>query len=434
MRHPITESGSIQYQQGDPRSCCELWQQSAWVGDRMLVVDFEFTAYWLESQPGQSLSAIYLQRGGELRVSVTDRPLVQARLSAAEQYEQWAEELGLAQYIFGRPASFDSLAIVKPWGQEIWYTGVEARGVCCVNAGGGSVPIPWLQAAVPGNSLGQPGEPLVLLKILDPVPEAVTGDLYFELHEEKREVYVVTHVDETAWPDGQGYIRMGFNEEKLALFNGDGDAFRQGYLQSVREYESVRREIDDLPEGSTPDEQLVSAEIERRNRMDEFSHLRPLRVGDVVKVPLLTPHSLQHGVRTVEFQTPVYERKILSFAQKVLTQSHWDTESAVAQMQLHPAPAEAFETLLQTDGVLVERIVDFADFEVRRVRLSGSGVLEIAPLQAYGVIMVVEGNLAVSGEDYGPEQALILPLAWQGGLTSRQGACPVVFLLALPRN
>ena len=37
-----------------------------------------------------------------------------------------------------------------------------------------------------------------------------------------------------------------------------------------------------------------------------------LRVGDVVTIPPGTPHSLLRGVTVVEFQTPVFERRILA--------------------------------------------------------------------------------------------------------------------------
>jgi hypothetical protein len=38
-------------------------------------------------------------------------------------------------------------------------------------------------------------ESLILLKTLNPVADDVIGDLYYEMHEEKWEVYVVTEID-----------------------------------------------------------------------------------------------------------------------------------------------------------------------------------------------------------------------------------------------
>jgi hypothetical protein len=139
-------------------------------------------------------------------------------------------------------------------------------------------------------------------------------------------------------------------------------------------------------------------------------------------------------VRTVEFQTPVYERKILSFAQKVLTQEHWDTREAVEQALLLPPDEQPFERLLQERGVLVERIVDFPDFEVRRVRLEGRASLELKPVAEYALLMVIEGELALAGGTYGAERALLLPRGYRAGLIPAKPAQPLVLLLATPRR
>jgi hypothetical protein len=367
-------------------------------------------------------------------VSVTDVLLRQPPGSVSQGYWHWVGEHGLLSYQIGQPIALSSLAIPKPWGQEVWYTGVEGRGVCAVGLPGQDAPIPWVQAVVPNSLLGRPGEPLVLLKILDPSPEPVIGDLYFELHEEKQEVYVVTHIDKAAWPDGTGYIRMGFAGDKLAQYEGDSAGFRSAYLRSVQAYERVRRQIDTVSPVDQLDESLHEQESLLRAEMDAYSQLRPLSLGDVVKVPLLTPHSLQHGVRTVEFQTPVYERKILSFAQEVLTQSHWDTVDAVAQMHLHAVEPGAFEILRDSRGVFIERIVDFSDFEVKRVRLSPLAELEMGPMERYGIIMVVEGDVLIAGQCFSSEKALILPRGWSGKLMSNDRLKPVLLLLATPRH
>ena len=437
MRHPIENSENLLYKEGEPRSCYARWSETPSPLDSMLLVDFSLAAYWLENSPQIPLTAIYLRCGAQTTISVTDADLTAAgetSLSIVDRYKRWAQEIGFARYASGCVSGLSPLSIPKPWGQEVWYSGVEARGVCAFYSGGGETPIPWLQSVVPDSALGGVGEPLVLLKILDPSPEPVTGDLYFELHEEKQEVYVVTHVDKEAWPNGMGYIRMGFDAAKLAAFAGEEDKFREAYLQAVEAYEVVRREIDGLGSEDVPAPQLLAEELRLRTEMDSYSQLQPLNLGDVVKVPLLTPHSLQHGVRTVEFQTPVYERKILSFAQKVLTQNHWDTRAAVSQMLIEQVEAEPFEVLQQRNGVLAERIVDFSDFEVHRVSLLADVSFNVDPLAHYGLIMIVEGSLAVDGIVFGAEQALILPRNWGGKLIAAQPASPLVFLLALPTD
>ena len=121
---------------------------------------------------------------------------------------------GLASATAGRvPLELLPSCIPKPWGQEIWYTGVEQRGVCRFATGGdGCTPIPWLQAVLPEAAAGVVRATAAVVEDTGSGAAAViTGDLYFELHEQKREVYVVTQVDERAWPDGVGYIRFGFD-------------------------------------------------------------------------------------------------------------------------------------------------------------------------------------------------------------------------------
>jgi hypothetical protein len=425
----------LQRVEGDPAACYPPWASEYTGSDHLLLVDFTLSPYWAPGQDDTRLTAIYFQSADGLHVAVTDEAVEPgSETTAGAMYRAWVEDKQLLNYHVGAILGLSPLSVAKPWGQEIWYSGVEERGVCCFSEHGREVPIPWLQAALPTLDLGQPGEPLVLLKILDPSPEPVTGDLYFELHEEKQEVYVVTYVDSRAWPDGVGYIRIGFDDDKLAAYAGDDEGFRQAYLASVYAYENVRRALDELPGDTVPDTTLVAREAHLRAAMDSFSHMRPLRVGDVLKVPLLTPHSLQHGVRTIEFQTPVYERKILSFAQKVLTQGHWDTAEAVRKMNLQTPEQAPFARLQEEPGLLVERVVDFSDFEVWRISLAHNGIFTIDPLRSYAMVIVVEGVLEVGDGKYAAEQGMILPQGWRGQLAPLEAARPLVLLLALPKH
>jgi len=248
----------------------------------------------------------------------------------------------------------------------------------------------------------------VLLKILDPLPDEVLGDLYFEMHEAKQEVYVVTGINRQAWPDGEGGIRFGFNQELRSRFASD-DAFKQAYLQAVKHYQQVRQQIDKmLDEKRVPDASLVDQEKDLREKMEGFIAIRKLKLGDVVTVPCYTPHSLQHGVRTVEFQTPVYERKILSFAQKVLTQNHWDTEQALQNVNLD-LPQEPDRIVLdKTASLCRERVVQFDDFKVERVSLDNNAGF-VSPHGHHRLILVVTGTVTVEGRELGVEQAQLLP-------------------------
>lgn len=373
------------------------------------------------------------------------------------------------------PLRLEPVVISKPWGQEIWYTGMEQRGLSLVTDGRHSIPLAWLIAIVPtflmgvtskneSDSNGEIGAPN-LLKILDPLPEPVYGDLYFELHEEKREVYVVTHIDKRAWPEGIGAIRYGFSAVARGRYNSEA-AFRSAYLEAVSAYRVLRKQIDadidkmrirdgvGLKEAVSAEQakiwlrelpnELMTEEALLREEMDSFTELKPLSLGDVVKVPLLTPHALQHGVRTVEFQTPVYERKILSFAQKVLTQDNWDTAEAI---ELMPTAGErnlnlerALElglndqlvALEDSAGVKREQVVLFEDFQVQRITLNSRAIWILPRTQAYSLVMTIQGVLSIAGQEVRQEQAVFVPASCGGVNLQNLAAETCVVLISWP--
>jgi mannose-6-phosphate isomerase class I len=245
---------------------------------------------------------------------------------------------------------------------------------------------------------------------------------------------VVTHIDAAAWPDRTGYIRCGFDPQQVAAYPSE-DAFRSAYLDAVEAYEKQRRKLDELAgRGAAANSEEVALEQFLRDQMDGFTRMLPLRVGDVIRVPPLLPHALQHGVRVVEFQTPSYERKIISFAQEVLTQEHWDSREAISQMLLAPPPPVPPEAQPGSTGVAVEQIVDFPDFEVVRVRIEAGSHWVFEAESSYRLLIVVSGVLLVSGARYEAERALLLPYSWRGVLAPPEAAAALVFLLARPRS
>ena len=312
------------------------------------------------------------------------------------------------------PVKLEPVAIAKPWGREIWHSAIEARGESTVRTAAGSVPLSqYLEAA--GIEA-----PVVLLKVLDPDPTPVLGDLYFEVHERKRELYVVTAIDPTAWPDGCGRIRLGMNQARRRTYGNDA-AFRAAYLEAVRAYERERRAIDrgERPSGD--------AEREKRALMEAFTAWSPLRIGDVVTLPPWMPHALQHGVRVVEFQTPTYERRIISFAQRVVTQGHWDSEEAIARMSLDPPPSSSFEEVAPG----VERVAAFDDFGVWRAALLPHRPVALPPDAPYALCMAIGGAVQVGDLRLAAEQACLVPRAslQRHDLRGEEGA---ICLLAAP--
>lgn len=320
------------------------------------------------------------------------------------------------------PQRLASVAIAKPWGQEIWFTGMEARGESAIAASDGLLTLPAYLALAPQWLVDN--QPLVLLKILDPKPEPVLGDLYFEVHREKRESYVVTAVDRSAWPDGVGAIRFGVCQAERQAASSD-DAFRAAYLAAIQSYERVRRSLDDVawrPAAEVTDAELQAAqnartagdpaplatlESTRRAAMNGYTQLQPLHLGDIVQVPPWQPHALQHGVRVVEFQTPTYERYIISFAQQVLTQDHWDSETALARMSLTPQPltAPCAEDLPPGQS----RVARYDDFGALRIQLDAVDGYAVPQTLPYLVGICIAGTVRCGPLALAAGEAFILP-------------------------
>ncbi|MEZ5539349.1 MAG: hypothetical protein R3E63_05205 [Pseudomonadales bacterium] len=414
-----------------------------------------FVQDYLPNKPVLALMAAceFSDQDNLQRACVTDQcDALQALLAQEKTLEDIASALQIAVLDFSRPLHLQPVFIPKPWGQEIWYTGIEERGVASVVSASGSTPLSWLLALSRQSVLGNQ-EQINLLKILDPLPDEVFGDLYFELHEKKREVYIVTHVDKKAWPDGVGAIRYGFSAEKRQLYSSD-DAFLAAYKQSVSEYAKIRREIDAQLDVMRERDGIalnapvsagqlqswlaqISVEMQiqeatLRKTMESFTALRNLREGDVLAVPLRTPHALQHGVRTVEFQTPVYERKILSFAQKVLTQAHWDTDAALQIAQLETPPDQSFPLLLDKDGVLLEQIVQFEDFIVQRLVLAAHAEYRCETAGSYVLAMTVVGSVDCAGSVLSAEKACLIPACLDSVLLKNASSNAATVLLARP--
>jgi hypothetical protein len=423
-------------------------------------IDFELAQYWRDDPDAIALVALYRLRRSAGAVAITAAVV---QIDAFEQlwpalqrdvlsFEALLAPRGIPCFRLDRAIPLQPVAIPKPWGQEIWYTGIERRGVAGVGSDAGTVPLPWLLAIAPRRLLGSAREP-ILLKILDPLPEPVFGDLYFEMHQQKQEVYVVTAIDDQAWPDGEGAIRFGFDADLRASY-GDDARFLADYLAAVRVYRTARQEIDrrlderraaagialDAPlSAATLQDWLAglpvsiqARERELRAAMERFTGMRPLQLGDVVKVPCLVPHSLQHGVRTVEFQTPVYERLILSFAQKVLTQSDWDTEAAAALLRMDPPPSVPLATTARGPGWVEERIVEFDDFEVFRIALQPGANRTLPNPGGYALLMAVGAGLHLADTPLAGDAAMLLPVAWTGAEVANRGERAAYLLLALP--
>lgn len=438
------------------------------------VLEFSFCQYYLPSEPRIELLALVLLTaqvegtGIQLSIFPPTREIVEqlANLEAEpELLMNFALEQKAPWLDLKAPLSLAPISLSKAWGREIWYTGIEARGQSKISAQGFSVPLPWLLALAPRRLVANQSRELMLLKVLDPYPAEVYGDLYFEVHQQKREVYVVTQIDKQAWGGNIGGIRYGFNPQKRAKFSRDLD-FKQAYLSAVKAYESVRRKIDDQLDEQRQragipldepvaveflsrwqqelDPALVDTEHKLRTAMEAFTAVRSLRVGEVVKVPPLTPHSLLHGVQVIEFQTPDYERKILSFGQKVLNQPHWDTAEVLDQLNLDTPPQHPPRRWVPGPGVEVELLADVEAFALLRVKMQPNQQISLARLKKYFpawspepcylLAMGLEGELNWTGSNavpLRPSEAQLVPTECESTDLSC-GAQGASFLLAMP--
>ena len=186
---------------------------------------------------------------------------------------------------------------------------------------------------------------------------------------------------------------------------------------------------------------IISREEEKRLRseVESFVGTVPVGIGDVVTFPALQMHSLQHGIRVIEFQTPHYERLILMFAQKVLTQDHWDTGRALELMSSEAYRIPEAEPLEKGEGFFEEKIVDFPDFTVDRVLLESGADREHHCGRCYLLIIVVSGRAVYesrSGRCFPlePEAALFVPAAVNSYRIRNSGGGKLVFLRAVPKS
>ena len=222
------------------------------------------------------------------------------------------------------PAALQSVVVEKPWGREVWYSGIEARGESRVGVGQDAVPL--------SEFLRRHGRvrDIVLLKALHPDQ----GDLYVELHDVKWEVYAIDAVDHALWPHG-GRMLLGIDQRRRRAL---GEGFNAALLAAAKASEAAVQRggqggaaIRNGGNGKAPE----VADVAR------FLNDVAVRPGDIVTIPPTMPHSLLRGVSVIEFQTPFFERKILAASQPVATQRTWDSAAAVAAMDAESVPEVA---------------------------------------------------------------------------------------------
>ncbi|MEM9741657.1 MAG: hypothetical protein AAF918_03135 [Pseudomonadota bacterium] len=291
-----------------------------------------------------------------------------------------------------QPLRLKPITIPKPWGEEIWYTGSEKRGESRVEGDSGALPLAAFLALDPAAVTA--GLPLVLLKVLvsDPVPGR--GELYLEVHREKAEAYLVTALDAGAWPTGQATMRYGIRAEVRRRYATD-DALRAALADAASKLEAE------------------PARVEYRQALDAFFDTLPLTPGSHILSPPGIPHSLPHGVRIVEFQTPTYERLILAASQPVVTQERWDSQTAAQILALH-SPSRAENSASQSEPTELpaghRQLAAFNDFGARQLEL-GSEPLRLPVGSGAAVALCTRGVVRLGDITLAEEQAVLIPAA-----------------------
>jgi mannose-6-phosphate isomerase class I len=310
------------------------------------------------------------------------------------------------------PIELRSVDIEKPWGKEVWFTGIEKRGISNAVLSGKEYKLSTLISLLGDKFLEKKSPEPILLKILAPNSDPNFGNLYYELHTEKQEVYIVSKISDSIT---QGKMKYGISQEKMSSYNSL-ETFKSDFKQAVKNYETVRSEVeshlktfrdkDNINENAAISASklqtyykkleinLVTQEANAKKELESFVGWKELEVGDVVSVETHVPHSLQHGVEVIEFQTPVYERFIISFDQKVLTQSNWNVDEAFEVMKMTPPSNQPLQVLESNSDYSRESVVKFSDFNVERISISGS--LRVSNPQKHTLFYVLSGEVVVN--------------------------------------
>jgi len=317
------------------------------------------------------------------------------------------------------PVRLLPVTVPKPWGREYWFTGVEPHRESRVAVCGGELTLRAYLSLAPEALCG--ARLPVLMKYLEPRPVPFIGDLYFEVHDSKHEVYVVTDVNRSAHPDGIGAVRLGV-DQALRDAMADDARFRRAFLEALHRFEACRLASD----AGTGDPR---AEAAARSRVLAFTRSVPVRPGDVVTVPAGYPHALQHGVRVVEIQTPNHQRSIVYATQRVVTQPRWDSAAAVARMRLETPPVS---TPTVAAGGAMARLAEFPDFTVCRLRLPPRTCWTDEASRPYAICLATRGPVFLGNRALrlGTGEAAFVP--GSAGPVSAVSAGPGELLLALP--
>jgi hypothetical protein len=437
----------------------------------LLYLTYTFDEYWADHRAVR-LSAMYLIDSRRDPVSIRaavaaagppfrlDKGSALASYATLEErYRAWVARHGAADIVFSDGCLLEPVYIPKPWGREVWYTGIERRGVSYISSGSGRTILPWALSVAPRRLTNDRNEGILLVKVLEPFSDPLYGNLYYEIHPRKQEVYIVTDIDRDVWPDGIGEIRVGINQGRRRFYK-DARAFREDLAKTLMAYRHVRARIDrhitahdkanrlSLTTALTPHDKrrldryvpvsLKKSERKLRGALESFLNTEYVTAGDIVKILPNTPHCVQHGVRCLGYQTQDYDRLIMAFSQKVLTQADWDIEEAVTAMMLSGyAPTRPGHSVMLSPEIVKEHVARLRAFAIVRLSLPRGSSYRMDNHTDYSLLYTSgDGRIQAGGHGDGTplsgEMVFLIPRSVSGFSLTASGNHPLTALMGFP--
>ena len=163
-----------------------------------------------------------------------------------------------------------------------------------------------------------------------------------------------------------------------------------------------------------------------------------VKKGDIVSFPAYQIHSLQHGVKVIEFQTPHYERLIVMFGQKVITQDYWDSEEALNKILPEVYKPPNLNILYKSEGIFLERFVDFPHFTADRLYLNPNMIWKENLKNQYHILIIISGQAIIENEigvtiRLNLEEAVFIPISMRQYKIKNSGDETLVCLKAMPK-
>ena len=126
------------------------------------------------------------------------------------------------------------------------------------------------------------------------------------------------------------------------------------------------------------------------------------------------------------------------FAQKVLTQKHWDTEDAISKIETEVYHPPKLDRIHNSEYLNVERFSDFPQFNFDRIRIAPKTTYEDQLDERYQLLIIISGQATVvtqsrNSNNLKKEESLFLPVSMESYLIENIGKNQLVCLKATPK-